>query len=144
MIVATVIGILMAAGIVAFTEAQKSSRDAKRRADVDAVVKALETRYADLGFYVVSPTLPLTPSAAGYRGYLANNNLWGFLSAPSRMGSDYFQPGQEPYDPINNGTYGYRMIMAYPATPPTGFTEHRFCIGARLEKTKRKLHWDRQ
>lgn len=45
MVVVAIIGVLMAAGVVAFTNGQRSARDAKRRADVDAISKAFEQYY---------------------------------------------------------------------------------------------------
>lgn len=51
MVVVTIIGVLMAAGIVAFTSAQRAARDAKRRADIDAIAKAQEQYYQNNGQY---------------------------------------------------------------------------------------------
>lgn len=45
MVVVAIIGILMAAGIITFSSAQRNARDAKRRADVDAIAKAFEQYY---------------------------------------------------------------------------------------------------
>ena len=54
MVTVAIMGIVMAAGIVAFSNAQKTARDAKRRADLDAIGKALEQYYQDNNSY---PTL---------------------------------------------------------------------------------------
>lgn len=45
MVVVSLIGILMLAGILAFTASQQNSRDSRRKADVDAIGKALEQYY---------------------------------------------------------------------------------------------------
>ncbi|MBW7955910.1 type II secretion system protein [Patescibacteria group bacterium] len=47
MVVVAIIGILMAAGILAFSNAQQNARDSRRRADIDAISKALEQYYAN-------------------------------------------------------------------------------------------------
>lgn len=51
MVVVAIIGILMAAGIIAFSGAQRNARDAKRRADIDGISKALEQYYMNNGAY---------------------------------------------------------------------------------------------
>lgn len=42
MVVVAIIAILMSAGLLAFTNAQRNSRDSRRRADMDALSKAME------------------------------------------------------------------------------------------------------
>jgi general secretion pathway protein G len=60
MVVVAIIGVLMAAGLVAFTNAQQAGRDAKRKADVDGISKALEQyNQANAGLY---PTTTQTTS----------------------------------------------------------------------------------
>jgi len=46
LVVITIIAILSMVGIVAFTDAQKNARDGKRKADMNAVAKALESNYS--------------------------------------------------------------------------------------------------
>lgn len=46
LVVISIIGILMAMGVVAYSTAQRKGRDAKRRADMDALQTAQEQRYA--------------------------------------------------------------------------------------------------
>lgn len=58
MVVVSIIGILMAAGILAFSNAQQNARDAKRRADIDSISKALEQ-------YNVNTGVGLYPATAG-------------------------------------------------------------------------------
>ena len=45
LVVISIIAILSVIGITIFTGVQKNARDARRRADVDSISKALETRY---------------------------------------------------------------------------------------------------
>lgn len=46
LVVVTIIAILATIGIVIFTDAQKNARDARRKADIDAIAKALEANKA--------------------------------------------------------------------------------------------------
>ena len=79
MVVVSIIGILMAAGILAFTNAQQSARDSRRKADIDAISKA-EEQYNNqnsgnyplnanitsaITSYFPSGTLPVDPKSAG-------------------------------------------------------------------------------
>ncbi len=77
MVVVAIIGVLMAAGIVAFTNAQQNARDARRRADVDAISKALEQHYfnntfayptvaSDINTYFPAGTPPTDPQSGSY------------------------------------------------------------------------------
>ena len=77
MVVVAIIGILMAAGILAFSGAQRNARDAKRRADIDAISKALEQYYGNSGgtypatasalnTYFPSGTVPMDPQGGAY------------------------------------------------------------------------------
>ena len=117
MIVVTIIGILMSSGIVAFTQLQKKSRDSKRRADLEAIGRALEQRYQDLGNY---PNM---------NGFYSNGDEWIWGMQPVIGG--YFPSGSLPVDPINTSTYRYgfgslRDSMALNPTP-------RFILWVRLE-----------
>ncbi|MBW7944528.1 prepilin-type N-terminal cleavage/methylation domain-containing protein [Patescibacteria group bacterium] len=76
MVVVSIIGVLMAAGILAFSNAQQNARDAKRRADVDALSKALEQYYGNNAAYPASASslttffpsgsLPTDPQGSNY------------------------------------------------------------------------------
>lgn len=77
MVVVAIIGILMAAGILAFSNAQRNARDARRRADVDAISKALEQYYQNNNYvypatagavatYFPSGAAPLDPQGSSY------------------------------------------------------------------------------
>lgn len=74
MVVVAIIAILMAAGLVAFTNAQQASRNSRRRADMNAFAKAMEQAYTQAGG--VYPT-----------------------AAPTT----YFPSGQVPADPKQGG-----------------------------------------
>ena len=49
LVVISIIGILISMGAVAFSTAQRKSRDAKRRADMQQIQKGFEQYYADNG-----------------------------------------------------------------------------------------------
>lgn len=81
MVVVAIIGILMSAGILAFSNAQRNARDSKRRADIDALSKALEQYNQNnnglypalaavpntaIGSYFPSGSVPLDPQGASY------------------------------------------------------------------------------
>jgi prepilin-type N-terminal cleavage/methylation domain-containing protein len=78
MVTVAIIGILMAAGIVTFSNAQKAARDAKRKADMDAIGKALEQYYQDNGQY---PGFATTSTLSSWN----NLQLQSFPSQPSLL-----------------------------------------------------------
>lgn len=51
LVVISIIGILLALGVVAFTTAQRKGRDAKRRADIKSIQDGFEQYYANEGSY---------------------------------------------------------------------------------------------
>ncbi len=55
LVVISIIGILIALGIVAFSTAQQKSRDAKRRGDIKAMQQGFEQYYAQEGSYSCNP-----------------------------------------------------------------------------------------
>lgn len=77
MVVVAIIGILMAAGILAFSNAQQNARDSRRRADIDAMSKAMEQYYqnnssaypataSSIATYFPSGSIPADPQGAAY------------------------------------------------------------------------------
>ncbi len=91
MVVVSIIGILMAAGILAFSNAQQTARDAKRKADIDAISKAEEQYNSQNGSY---------PLAA---------NITSAITS-------YFPAGYLPVDPQNAGAFVY-TVTASAANP---------------------------
>lgn len=65
MVVIAIIGLLMAAGLVSYTNAQKTARDAKRQADMNAYAKALEQNYSNTGSWPVAGTTTAIVTAIG-------------------------------------------------------------------------------
>lgn len=123
MVVVAIIGILMAAGIIAFNGAQRNARDARRRADIDGMGKALEQYYAGNQYYVPSPYNPNATS---------HSSNWEDATVLSWWGS-YFPVGKLPIDPINTAPYFYSYLAISPNIPSYVNKQSRFCIMARLE-----------
>jgi general secretion pathway protein G len=78
LVVISIIGILLALGTVAFSTAQKKSRDAKRRGDVKAMRDGFEQYYAQNGGYAACATM---------------------------SGDDTIFPGGAPMDPKDSSAY---------------------------------------
>lgn len=95
MVVIVIIAILATTGFAIFSGLQKSARDARRKADVDAISKALETHYnSTVGQYC--------PGNAGT--YCALQDTW-------------FSGGLRPKDPQTNNDY-----TGLPANGATTYT----------------------
>ena len=114
MVVVAIIGILMAAGLIAYSGAQRNARDAQRRADLDAISKAWEMYYQDNGQY---------PSFATVSTLGSWNNI----------PLSYFPSTRIPIDPINNSTYYYTVRSLQQNAPGAANTQSRFCFTAVLE-----------
>ena len=74
MVVITIIAVLSMVGLVAFSDAQKNARDGKRKADINAITKALESNYtpnsttpypAVAPSWFVGSNIPTNPSPGG-------------------------------------------------------------------------------
>ncbi|HXG07378.1 MAG TPA: prepilin-type N-terminal cleavage/methylation domain-containing protein [Nitrososphaera sp.] len=127
MVVVAIIGILMAAGIVAFSNVQKSARDARRRADVDAIAKALEQAYQNSG----TITYPYIYT----NSYASAGTFWS-NTIPNILLPGSFSLGAMPVDPINNATYNYNIMSRQQNTAGYVNPQSRFCVSARLENGK--------
>lgn len=77
LVVVTIIAILSVIGVAIFTNTQKSTRDARRKADIDAIASAYEVTH--------------TSSTGKYRPLVAGD----------------FSSGALPQDPINSTPDGY-------------------------------------
>lgn len=51
LVVISIIAILSVIGVTVFTGIQKNARDSKKRADIDAIAKAYEVKYSNIGTY---------------------------------------------------------------------------------------------
>ena len=86
LVVISIIGILIALGVVAYSTAQKRGRDAQRRGDMKAISAALEQYYAD-----------------NTSSYPSSNDC---TDMGTDLGTDYL-PGGMPTDPKGSGDYVY-------------------------------------
>src|SRR3989344_4313337 len=74
LVVISIIGILSTIGISGFNSAQNRAKDAKRRADVDIIIKAFEAKYDEKNFSYAAPIssdfdngkIPLPPQGGNY------------------------------------------------------------------------------
>lgn len=124
LIVIVVIAILAAITIVAFNGVQSSSRDAVKKQDVAAIVKALEAYYAEKGYYPNANTY--TPGSTAINGSWSSTSdaSWANLIAtmsptittlPKPSGSNLTVPA------ISNGnSYDYFGLQGSYCGVPSG------------------------
>lgn len=100
LVVITIIAILSIIGLVVFTNIQKGARDAKRRADMDAIAKALGVHFGECVVgtycnlqtsYFTSGSIPTDPSNQQSKCASGNNDFCGYC-----FSSDNAQPGGNP------------------------------------------------
>lgn len=123
MVVVSIIGILMAAGIIGFSNAQRNARDAKRRADVDAIAKGMEQNSDYFYSWYDSAGVSYDPTT-----------YWDPIMVTIGMKG-------KVRDPINSTTYYYHLL-AFPNNNP--YANKGFCIAARLEVARGNCNgnWD--
>lgn len=110
LVVATIIAVLTAIGVVSYTNINKRSRDTKRKSDMEQIRSALEMYRADNGFYV----------ATGAPNYTDASNLSAVL-VPSYMAAI-------PSDP-KSPTQVYR----YKATDLVSGNYYGYCLSSLIE-----------
>ena len=108
LIVIVVIGILAAITMVAFSTTQGRARDAQRKSDVEAIVKALELHYNDKGYY---------PNATTYTpGSTTINAAWSTTADASWANLEaVLQPyiNKLPRDPASTPAVDIRSVVGY-------------------------------
>jgi type II secretion system protein G len=123
LIVIVIIGILAAIGLATFTSSQMKSRDAKRKADLQQVSRALELYYNDKGQY---PADDGSGNIMGCGAGAITACTWGSLTVPfsnTTTGTIYMT--KLPADPSQYTYY-------YVATPVLG-RHPQYQLYARLE-----------
>ncbi|MEA2056607.1 MAG: type II secretion system protein [Patescibacteria group bacterium] len=111
LVVISIIGILIALGVAAFSTVQKKGRDARRRGDMKAAQKAMEQYYAE-----------------NDSDYPAASSCSDICSA---LGND-FLPGGMPQDPkTGSPTYFYSCTST--ASSLTDPASNTYCLCAYLE-----------
>ena len=111
LVASTIMIILVAVGMVSFSNAGKSARDAKRKSDLEMIRQALVLYRSDSGSYI---------SGSSYTTLVAELIEQGYLSSPQPTDP---KDGQECED-CDTKTYGY----GYSGTATT------FTLETTLEK----------
>ena len=91
MVVIAIIGVLIGLSLFGLTGARESSRNAKRKADLELLRGAIETYRSDCGQY---PTVLASP-------------LVGTTAPPSACSSSNVYVSEIPVDPISSYSYRY-------------------------------------
>jgi len=89
LVVTTVLGILMAVGVVSYQSSLKKGRDAKRKADLEQIRSALEMYRADNGNYPAVSGNAET-SLTSYLVTAPNNYLTSFPKDPQDTSKGYY------------------------------------------------------
>lgn len=108
----SIIGILLAIGMVSYGTINKQSRDTRRKSDIEQIRAALEMYRADKGYY---------PNAGGGT----------FIEASLGLSNDLVTGGYIavlPRDPKPNS-----MHYEYKATNVSGGNYYGYCLSAQLE-----------
>lgn len=90
LVVVAIIAVLSVIGITVFTGVQKQARDAKRKADIQSIQKALEAHYNDATCGAVAATPYCAVTAANAVVLFAGGSI---PANPSPGGSAYTYPG---------------------------------------------------
>lgn len=116
LVVITIIAILAVIGISAFSGAQKSARDGRRREDIASIVSAMESKYdfvsgtyaALAATFFASGVIPTDPSTStAYTATLTNGNKGFYTCATLENGNGNSSLGGPPSYSVNltNGFY---------------------------------------
>lgn len=137
MVVVSVIAVLSTVGLVTYTNAQKNSRDAKRKADLGQIQSALELYYNINGRY------PKTPDDGGGFGNSWNGSTdsdpdqwWITDNGGTGIKLNETYINLMPKDPINDGSkplvYIYKSNSSWAGCPQSG---KWYALGAWLENS---------
>lgn len=133
MVVISIIAVLSVIGITVYSGVQKSTRDAKRRADLHAIQLALEQ------YKLVNGNYPSPETSSTYRGWAASD-LTPTTYIPN-LGSS-FSDGKLPVDPINDATHHYMYyyytsadIAARPDWRCDGLNQYYVLGAVKMENT---------
>lgn len=137
LVVISIIAILVAAATASWTNAQKKSRDGKRKSDLKSIQQALELYFQNNGFYPLSgDTNGLNALQCNIPSPLDKNYIgWGqnFSCGTGTEKISYMNP--VPKDPIQNAAL--KFIYYYEA-PDTNHNERplKYTLSANLENEK--------
>jgi prepilin-type N-terminal cleavage/methylation domain-containing protein len=132
LVVIAIIGLLSTMAVYAFNLARVEARDARRKADLRQLAKAIDLFYDATGSY--PPAEAPNPDAS-----ISGGSYWGSSSAfvVTSLGhsmSEFIKP--IPIDPINNATYSY----VYEPHCGLGNTKQGYTLYATLEKTSNRFY----
>lgn len=126
LVVITLIAILIGAGTVSYTNAQRKGRDGKRKTDLKAIQQALELYFQQNGYY---------PGADGWCTYISNSSITTVKVALeptyiSRVPTDPTTPNQPPdyiYWRQTASRYELASILENSNDPERGTYDYRWC-----------------
>ena len=111
LVVISIIGILVAIGVVSYASANRKSRNTKRLSDIEQLRSALEMYRSDVSSY---------PNVTGDVSNLAGP-LTGYMAAiPSDPKGNAYQ--YTATDVSGGNAYGYNISVIYEGSLPTGVT----------------------
>lgn len=113
MVAISIVAVLATIGLTLFSNAQKTGRDGKRRADIDAITTNLESRFN---------TVDNQNCGAGVGGVVGTASAGTYC--PPQPG--WFAGGTVPVDSLNTGTYTYTNSGDVLPTSAT-FTTYTIC-----------------
>lgn len=112
----SIIAILSALGLIAYTAVLQQGRDAKRQSDLKSIQSALEQYNSDQGFYPAA-----SPSSLGFGG---TNSLTSRTGNPSPPPATKTYMNSVPSDPVPSPHPQYQYT-------PSGTS---YCLYAKLDK----------
>lgn len=136
MVAMSIIAILASVGFVTYSNAQKSSRDARRKQDLKAIAVGLELYYEQNKQYPYTATGACTLTGNGYIQCLSNGaSPWITGLDTTYINSMPVDPFKNQGDPVPVGTayfgYGFRSYASGACAATSN--GQNFTLSARLE-----------
>lgn len=131
LITISIITILSAIGLVAYSSVVKQGRDSKRQSDLRSIQSALEQYHNDQGFY---------PTATGLDNALATSPSPAFISStgnPSPLATVKTYMNSLPQDLQSTPRYKYEAFPSSPICDNTAIDKRckSYCLYAKLENS---------
>lgn len=131
LVVATIIALLATSGIITYSSLTKSSRDAKRKADLEQIRAALEMYRSNNGSY---PTITINCSSSG--GISDSNNVYLYKIPKDPKCPTYSYSYSVSFSSFDY-TLGAYLESGGPGCPTTyscGSQNCNFCLGPYGQK----------
>lgn len=137
LVVMSIIALLLTIGLSFYGNAQRATRDAKRKGDLDAIRKALETYKTEKGTYIPATTFPCNPGSnypmdLSATDYGAQGTATGCPASVKNGIGSYFVNGAIPEDPYCSTTDN-TCQNSWPNYNVNWFTDGSFIVWAKLE-----------